>query len=290
MVAGQLVFDGLATGLVFVMLAAGMVLIISVSKILFMAYGMFYTIGAYTTWYIMEIAGIPYVAALVAAVVTSAVLGAVVYLLVFRRLQKIPGAFMSTLIASIGLMMVLNQANLLIFGTSPRSIPSIFRGNVMILGVGMPVGKLALIVIGVVICVVLFLIYEKTALGRAMRAVSFLPETAALQGINATRIYMVAIGAGTALAGIAGGLIAPTYGMNTSMGSNVIWTVMLMCMLGGMDSLLGAVVGGLIIGQILSFGQYYIGSPVQIVLFLIIGVVLYFRPNGLLGRGIGIET
>jgi branched-chain amino acid transport system permease protein len=289
MLVGQLFFDGLATGLVFVILATGLVLITSVSKILFMAYGMFYTIGAYTTWYVMKTLSFPYVAALVVAILATGILGALVYLLVFRRLQKIPGVFMSTLIASIGLMMFLNQANLLVFGTSPRSIPSVFRGNLTISGVGMPIGKLALIVIGVFVCMLLFLVYEKTGLGRSMRAVSFLPETAALQGINASRVYMVTIGVGTALAGIAGGLIAPTYGMSTSMGSNVIWTVMLMCMLGGMDSLLGAVVGGLIIGQILSFGQYFIGSAVQILLFLLIGVVLYFKPDGVLGRGIDIE-
>jgi branched-chain amino acid transport system permease protein len=288
MLVGQLMFDGLASGLVFVILATGLVLITSVNKILFMAYGMFYTIGAYTTWYGMKTINLPYFVALLAAVVASGLLGVVVYLLVFRRLQKMEGGFMATLIGSIGLMMVLNQANLLVFGTSARSIPSVFKGNITLGGVGMPIGKLVLIGTGVVVCVILFLIYEKTAIGRSMRAVSFLPETATLQGINSSRVYMVTLGVGTALAGIAGGLIAPSYGMGPSMGTNVIWTVMLMCMLGGMDSLLGAVVGGLIIGQILSFGQYFIGATIQLILFALIGIVLYFRPNGLLGRGIDI--
>jgi branched-chain amino acid transport system permease protein len=105
---------------------------------------------------------------------------------------------------------------------------------------------------------------------------------------------MISLGLGTALAGIAGGLIAPINGMNTDMGTNVVWTVLLMCMLGGMDSLLGALAGGLVIGQVLSFGQYYLqvylgnGALVQILLFIIIGVVLYFKPNGLLGRGVDV--
>ena len=121
-----------------------------------------------------------------------------------------------------------------------------------------------------------------------MRAVSFMPEGAALQGINSTRVFIATIGIGTALAGFAGGAIAPVYSISPEMGANVVWTVMLMMMLGGMDSLLGAVVGGVVIGQILSFGQYFIGSAVQIIVLVVVGIVLYFKPTGLLGRGIDI--
>jgi branched-subunit amino acid ABC-type transport system permease component len=121
-----------------------------------------------------------------------------------------------------------------------------------------------------------------------MRAVSFLPEAATLQGINTNRIYMIALGTGCMIAGFAGGILAPSYGMNPEMGSNVLWTVMLMVMLGGTGSLLGAVVGGVVIGQMLSFGQFYIGGMIQIIIFVVIGIVLYFKPAGLLGRKIDI--
>jgi branched-chain amino acid transport system permease protein len=288
MLAGQLMFDGLATGLVFVILATGLVLIASVNRILFMAYGMFYTIGAYTTWYAVHNFTLPYWISLIIGVACSGLLGVIVYLLIFQRLQKKEGSFLATLIASMGLMMILSQGNLLIFGTQPRSIPSVFTGNLEFIGINITISKLALIIIGIVVTLVLFFIYEKTPIGRSMRAVSYIPEAAALQGVNSNRVYLVTLGLGTALAGIAGAIIAPTYGINPQMGNNVIWTVMLMTMLGGMDSLLGAVVGGVVIGQILSFGQFYIGGTVQIILFIFIGVVLYFRPNGLMGRGIDI--
>jgi branched-chain amino acid transport system permease protein len=288
MLGGQLVFDGLATGLVFVILATGLVLIASVNKILFMAYGMFYTIGAYTTWYAVHNLSLPYFAGLVVGVIGSGILGILCYLLVFRRLQSLEGGFLATLIASMGLMMVLSQGNLLVFGTQQRSIPSVFTGSIQVFGINMMNSKLALIGMGVAVCLILFWIYEKTAVGRSMRAVSYLPDAAALQGVNSNWIYMITLGLGTALAGIAGAIIAPSYGISPQMGNNVIWTVMLMTMLGGMDSLLGAVAGGVVIGQILSFGQFYIGGMVQIILFIFIGVVLYFRPTGLLGRGIDI--
>ena len=288
MLFGKLVFDGLAMGLIFVIMATGFVIITSVNKILFMAYGVFYTIGAYTTWYIIDTWQLPYFAALVLSVLASGLLGILCYVLIFQRIQNMEGGFLASLIASMGLSMVLSQGDLLVYGTVAQGIPTVFPGTFVIAGVTISAAKIALIVIGVCVTVFLFLIYEKTRVGRAMRTVAFNPEIASLQGMNTNRIYLLTMGIGTALAGIAGGILAPTYGLSPSMGNNVLWTVMLMCMLGGMDSLLGAVAGGVIIGQLLSFGQFYIGSTIQIFIFIIIGIILYFRPNGLLGRGINI--
>jgi branched-chain amino acid transport system permease protein len=288
MLIGQLIFDGLAMGLVFVVLATGLVLISSVNRILFMAYGVFYTIGAYATWWVMELWDLPYFVALVIGVLLAGIIGILSYVLIFRRLQRSEGGFLATLIASMGLSMVLTQGDLLIFGTTRRSIATPFPGSFSIGGINITNAKLALIIFGVVVTVILFLFYEKTRPGRAMRTVAFMPEVASIHGVNIGRVYMWSLGVGCALAGIAGAMLAPSYGLNPGMGNSILWTVLLMTMLGGMDSLLGAVVGGVVIGQLLSFGQYYIGGLIQIVIFLIIGVVLYFKPNGILGRGIDI--
>jgi len=184
--------------------------------------------------------------------------------------------------------MLLNQGSIHLFGTQMRSIPPLFPGILSLGGITITYSKVFLIGLSIFTTLLLFLIYEKTSIGRSMRAVSYAPEGAALQGMNSTRIYLITMGLGTALAGFAGGAIAPAYSISPDMGANVVWTVMLMMMLGGMDSLLGAVVGGVVIGQVLSFGQYYIGSAVQIVVLVFVGVVLYFKPTGLLGRGIDI--
>ena len=288
MLAGQLIFDGFAMGLVFVILACGLVLITSVCRILFMAYGLFYTIGAYTTWSCIEYLSLPYAAALLVGLVASGMLGIVCYVLVLHRLQKLEGGFLATLIASMGLLMLLNQGSIHLFGTQMRSIPPFFPGILDLGGITITYSKVFLIGLSIATTLLLFVIYEKTAVGRSMRAVSFMPEGAALQGMNSTRIYVITMGLGTALAGFAGGAIAPAYSISPDMGANVVWTVLLMMMLGGMDSLLGAVIGGVVIGQILSFGQYYIGSSVQIVVLVFVGLILYFKPTGLLGRGIDI--
>lgn len=285
-VNAQLFVDGLATGLVFVILATGLVLITSVNKILFMAYGAFYTIGAYATWYAVRYLPLPYFGALLVGSLAAGLLGVLCYLLVFRRLLKLEGGFLASLIASMGLMMILTQGGVLVFGTQVKSIPSVFTGILEFGGVSLSKAKLALIIMGILLTVLLFLVYEKSSFGRSMRAVAFHREAAAMQGINADRIFLLVLGLGTAIAGFGGGAIAPVYGINPQMGASVVWTVMLM--LGGMDSLLGAVAGGFVIGQLLSFGQFYLGSIIQLIIFAAIGIVLYFKPNGLLGRGLDI--
>lgn len=292
---GQLIFDGMAIGLIYVILAAGLVLILSVSQIFFIAYGQFYMIGAYTVWYAVCMLHLPYLVALPIGVLCTAILGVLSYILIFQRVQFMEGRFLATITAALGLTLILGQAGLLVFGTVPRSIPAVVTGMINWFGISITVDKLVLIGLSVAITVALFLVHERANIGRAMRAVSILPEVASLQGINTNRIYLVTVGIGTALAGFAGGIIAPSYSINPQMGTNIIVSVLLLVMLGGMDSLLGAVAGGIVVGLILSFGQFFIGGTVQILLFFVIGVIIFFRPAGLLGHradfgGLGISV
>lgn len=288
MLFGQLFVDGFAMGLVFVIMATGLVLVTSVNKIIFIAYGMFYTLGAYTTWYTLNYFGINYFLALAIGVLGTGLIGALSYILIFSRLRLVEKAFLASLIAAMGLQMALAQGAILIFGTLMRSIPRVFDKTLTFWGITLVADKLMLIVLSILVCLGLFLVYEKTRLGRSMRAVSFAPEAATLTGINSNSVCILTMGIACGIAGIAGGLLAPCYGISPEMGNNIIWTVMLMAMLGGIDSLIGAVFGGIVIGQLLSFGQYYIGSTIQIIIFIVIGIILYFRPNGLMGRGVDI--
>lgn len=287
---GQLIFDGFAMGLVYVILAAGNVLICSVNKMIFVAYGMFYTIGSYFIWAMVNFTSVPYFLSLLIAAVGTGLVACLSYVLVFKKhqLRITEGGFLATMIASMGLNMVLNQLILIVFGTTGKSVPAVFPGILSVFGAKIAYDKVMLIIVGILVTLILFYIYEKTRFGRAMRAVAIDSEAATLQGIKANSVYMLTLMLACAVAGLAGGILAPSYGISPSMGSNIIWTVQLMTMLGGMDSLLGAVVGGVAVGQLLSFGQYYIGGTIQVVVFLAIGIVLYFRPNGLLGRGIDI--
>ncbi len=287
-IIGQLFFDGLATGLVFVILAAGLVLIISVSRILFIAYGQFYMVGAYMGWIAMNVFSLPFFPSLLIGTLTTAALGLLIWVAIFQHVEQGPGRFLSTIIIAMGLQLVIAQVGLNLSGTLPRSMPAIFPGTINFFDVVIARDKLFLISAGIASTLILFWVYEKTRIGRSMRAVAFNPEAAALQGVNINRTYLITMGIGAGLAGFAGGVISPSYGINPGMGSTILLSVLLMTMLGGMGSLLGALVGGLTVGLILSYGQFYVGGIVQIILFIIIGIIIFFRPGGLVGRVIDV--
>ena len=279
---GQLIIDGIVTGLVYVILAVGLVLILSVSRIFFIAYGQFYMLGAYIVWGSLALLKVPYFMGLLMAVMATTVLGLLCYQFIFRYLQ-VGRQFLANIVAAIGLMMIMGQAGLLIFGTIGRSVPSIFPGILSIGHMSIPVEKLVLVILTLFIAITAFYVYEKLKIGRAMRAVSLNPEAATLQGVKTNRVYLVTMGFGCALAGFGGGVMAPVYVIYPEMGSNIILSVLLVIMLGGMNSMIGAVLGGLVLGITLVFGQYFLGSMAQIFLFVVIGIIIFFRPGGLLG-------
>jgi branched-chain amino acid transport system permease protein len=280
---GQLTVDGLVMGMVYVILSAGIVFIMSISGIFYLAYGQFYMMGAFATWAGVTLLKLPFGISLSLAVLSTGILGLLTYQLIFQYTTYAENKFMATIVAAIGLMMIFSQAGFITLGSSARSIPVVFPGEISVFGINMTIAKMAIVVITVVVTSLLFLFYAKTKIGRAMRAVSFLSEAASLMGINTKLMCMASVGIGTALAGFAGGIIAPSYGLVPEMGNNVIAVVLLIAMFGGIDSLMGSVVAGIIVGMVLSFGQYFLGSYSQILVFLIVGIVIAFRPGGLLG-------
>ena len=231
-------------------------------------------------------AGISYFVAVPIAVIATAILGGLSYVLVFRPLQFRADQFLTNIIASVGLMLILGQAALLLFGTEARGVPSVFSYVFDVAGVRIPLEKIVVIVMSVMVLLALHVILQKTRTGRAMRAISFRPDVAALQGVNADRIFLVTMVIGCALAGFAGAIMAPIFGVDPSMAENG-FLVMLVVMLGGVGSMPGAILGGLVFGMTLSYGQYYIGSgESQILFFAVILAILLVRPGGILGKNI----
>jgi len=284
-ILAQLIVDGLGMGLVYVLLASGMNLIIAISGILFLAYGQFYMLGAYILWGLMVLLKVPYFIALCVATIVPAILGGVIYRLIFQRIQSMGRQFLNGIVAAIGLMLLLGQAALLAFGTSSRGVGSVFIGMLEVGGVRITFEKVVLIMLAVVVILGLHFILQKTQVGRAMRAVSFNPDVAALQGVNSNRTYLGAMVVGCGVAGFAGGAMAPVFAISPSMGGTITLLILLVVMLGGIGSMPGAILAGLVLGLTLSFGQYFIGTGlVQILLFAVIGCIVFFRPGGLLGQ------
>ncbi|MGD0917721.1 MAG: branched-chain amino acid ABC transporter permease [Thermodesulfobacteriota bacterium] len=280
----QLIVNGLGMGLIYVLLAVGLNLILSIPRILLMAYGEFYLLGAYVIWGMLVKWEQPFFISLALAVLVPAILGAISYRLIFQRIQHIERRFLANVVAAIGLMMVLKQVALLFFGTESRGLPSVFPGMIHFAGVSISKEKVALILFALAVALGLYFILQKTNIGRAMRAVSFRADVASLQGINPKRTYLATMVLGCAISGFAGGIMAPVFAISPSMGT-IILPVMFVIMLGGIGSMLGSVIGGLILGMTIAFGHYFIGSGVaQIMLYAVIGIIIFFRPGGLFGQ------
>ena len=282
-VLGQLIVDGLVTGFVYVILAVGLLLILSVSRIFFIAYGQFYMLGAYIVWGSLTLLKIPYFLSLPVAVVATGIVGALCYQYIFRFITD-KDQFLANIVAAIALMMIMGQAALLVFGTISRSVPPVFPGIISVANISIPNEKLALVILTLIIAIAAFIVYEKMKIGRAMRAVALNSEAATLQGVKTGRVCLATMAFGCALAGFGGGAMAPVYVIYPEMGSNIILSVLLVIMLGGMGSMVGAVLGGLVLGITLVFGQYFLGSMAQVFLFVVVGIIIFFRPGGLLGN------
>jgi branched-chain amino acid transport system permease protein len=280
----QLIINGLGMGLIYVLLAVGFNLILSIPRIFFIAYGEFYLLGAYVIWGMLVKWKQPFFFSLILAVLVTAMLGAITYRLIFQRIQYTQRRFLANAAAAIGLMMVLKQAALLVFGTESRGLPSVFPGMINFAGVSISIEKAVLILSALAVALGLYFILQKTNIGRAMRAVSFRADVASLQGVNPNRMYLTTMVLGCGISGFAGGIMAPVFAISPSMGT-IILPVMFVIMLGGTGSMLGAVVGGLILGITIAFGHYFIGSGVaQIILYAVIGIIIFFRPGGLFGQ------
>ena len=172
-----------------------------------------------------------------------------------------------------------------VFGPEDKSIDTVFAGVVSLAGASISVERLVIVPISAALIACLFAYIQWTRSGRAMRAVAQDADAAALQGVNPVMISGLAFAIGCALAAGAGGLVAPVFLLNPFMGGTAVMKAFVIICLGGMGSVLGAVLGGLILGLVDSFCTTVFGGPVaQIAAFVILIAVLLFRPQGLLGR------
>jgi branched-chain amino acid transport system permease protein len=286
----QIIVDGMAMGMIYVLLASGVNLIISISGILLIAYGQFYMVGAYILWAMIVLAKVNFFIALCVATLVPAIIGGIIYRLIFHRIQIMDRQFLNGIVAAIGLTLIMAQGVLLAFGTSSRGVGTVFTGILQSGDIRITLEKLVIILLGIVVLLALHFMLQRTNTGRAMRAVSFNPDVAALQGVNSSRTYLLTMAIGCGLAGFAGGAMSPAFAISPDMGS-ITLLILLVVMLGGIGSMVGAILAGLILGLTLSFGQYFIGTGVsQIIFFAVVGLIVFFRPGGLLGQNTDITV
>jgi branched-chain amino acid transport system permease protein len=280
---GQLLL-GLINGAFYAMLSLGLAVIFGLLNIVNMAHGALFMVGAFVAWMLLTWVGLGYWWALILSPLIVGALGVALEKLFISRLYKLDHLY--GLLLTFGLALVIEGVFRNQFGSSglPYRIPPELSGSWDFDFMFMPVYRAWVVVFALVACLATWLVIEKTRLGAYLRAAT---ENAALVqafGVNVPRMVTLTYGAGVALAALGGVLAAPIYSVNPQMGSNLIIVVFAVVVIGGMGSILGAVLTGFGLGVIEGLTKVFWPEASATVIFVIMIIVLLARPAGLFGR------
>lgn len=289
----SLLITGLVMGIIYALMALGLTMIFSILNVINFAHGEFYMLGGYFSYLILEtFVGLnPFIAVAVSGLLV-ALIGIAFELLFLRPMHQgqieRPGEY--AILITFGLSFFLQNLALAVFGPYPHRPPSFFEGTIDLVVTRVSADRLTASLASLLLLALLLLIINKTWIGKAMQAVSQDKDAAAVVGINPLRMNTIAFALGVGLAALSGALIAPTFSIAPDVGAVPSIRSYVIIVLGGMGSIPGSILGGLLIGLVESFGAGYFpdasrGLNYKTAFGLIIfALVLLFRPRGFFGR------
>jgi branched-chain amino acid transport system permease protein len=278
------VVTGLALGVAVILVALGLTIIFGLLDVINMAHGEFYALGGFAAVALGSI-GLPFWLLLFLVPLVMLPIGYIVERGLIQRVFHSGERHVTTLLLTFGFGLVMEDAFRLAFGPNPYRPETPIRGGVELAGVFVPSYRIFLIAIGALIIAGVALVVYRTRLGAMVRAAAYDRNMAASLGVPVQWVYAGAFAFGTALAGLAGVLLAPIYSVFPTMGRDFILLAFTVVIVGGMGSIAGAVVAGLFLTQVQAIASLYI-SPVWTdpIVFGIMVLMLIVRPQGLFGR------
>jgi branched-chain amino acid transport system permease protein len=288
----EILLNGLSMGAIYALLALGFVLIYKSTGVINFAQGELAMVGAFICYSFATLMNIPYLYAFLVALIGGLILGAIVYQTFFRTMVGEP--LFSTIMVTVGLASILTCLAGLIWGHDVYSLNSPFTDKVIHIGnITFAQGSAYTIVVSVVLFVIFILFFNRSLLGISMRGTAEDPDTAGLMGINVKKIHMVAWALGALVAAVAGMFLAEQSFVRLSMSHTGI-KAMSAAILGGMESVSGAILGGVIIGVVeglaanylsgMEVGDFHFGDIKDVAAFVIMIIVLMIRPHGIFGK------
>ena len=278
--------EGLVMAAVLALTAVGLSLVFGVMRVVNVAHGEFFMLGAVTAWFVAQaLPGAPalgFLAALVVSPLVAASIAIGLDRLVLRRLDYEPEA---VIVATIGFGYVLQQGALSFYGPEARSVAAPFAFSIQFPWFGYSGYKLAVVAFAALLLAAVWLLIARTRIGLVMRATQWDRETATAFGIDTGRVYALVFGLGAGLAAIAAVLIVPISQAHYLMGTDPVLLSFIVVIIGGLGSLRGTVIAALLIG--LSDGiisVFFSPTLARILATLVVALVLVFRPQGLFGR------
>ncbi len=274
--------NGLSFGALLFILAAGLSLIFGMMDVVNLAHGAFYMLGAYVALTVVAQTGLFWPALVVAPVVVG-LLGLVIEPLLLRRLR---GRHLDQVLLTIGVSLVTADLIGLVWGREIRSLPfpEGLDGAVTVMGGDYPVYRLFVIVFGALLALVLTVVHRRTQLGALIRAGVDDAQMLAALGVDIDRLFARTFAVGAALAGLAGVIAAPVFGVFPGMDVEALINSLIVVVIGGLGTLSGAAAGSLLVGPADTFGKVLFPQFALALIFAIMALVLLLRPTGLLGR------
>jgi branched-chain amino acid transport system permease protein len=278
----QALINGFTLSFIYILMALGLAFIMSIARILQLAHGEVYMIGAYIVFYLTTAFGLNIYLALPLSMIIMAVFGIFMEKFIFRRIQN---QLLTTIIASMGITMILTNIAIVSFGLYTRSVPRIAEGSFQVFGGSFPKDRVIVVAITVFLLLMVALFLKKFKSGQAMVAISQNREGAMLAGINPVQVSRLAFIIACALAAAGGGLTGAILNVSPFMGTPPLVKGIVIIVLGGLGSLPGAVVGGMILGLLDGILPIMFDPLVAALSPLILVVIfLLFRPQGLFGH------
>jgi len=280
---GQLLV-GLINGSFYALLSLGLAVIFGLLDVVNFAHGAFYMTGAFAAWLLLERLGVGFWPALLLAPLLTGALGALVERTMLRRLYALDNIY--GLLLTFGLTLVVEGLFHHVYGNSGSSypVPELLAGGTNLGFMFLPRYRAFVLVASLVVCLGTWFVIERTRLGAYLRAGTENPRLLQAFGVDVPLMKTLTFAFGVALAGLAGVMAAPIYQVAPHMGSNLIIVVFAVVVIGGMGSILGAVVTGLGLGLVEGLTKYYYPPAATTVVFAVMAVVLLLRPAGLFGR------
>jgi branched-chain amino acid transport system permease protein len=278
------VVNGLSIGVAVVLMALGLTIIFGLLDVINMAHGEFYAIGAYAALALIG-AGLPFWWALALTPLLMAVLGYATERTLIQRVFHSKDRHTLTLLLTFGIAIILEDVLKIVFGANPLRIEQPITGATEMFGLFFPNYRLFLMAVGAAVIAAVWAVVFRTRLGAMVRAAAFDRHMAASLGVPVSTVYAGTFAFGVALAGLSGVLLAPIYSVFPTMGRDFVLVAFSVVIIGGMGSIKGAVIAGLLLTQVQSISSLVI-SPVwsDPLLFGIMVLVLMWRPHGLFGR------
>lgn len=283
--ARDIIIAGLLLGGIYALIAAGLSLQYGVARVLNVAHGEFIMIGAFITWWMFtNVSFDPLISIVITGPVTF-ILGLLLYRFVFRKIMvespTIEAFEGKSMLAAFGMLYVFQNLARWIWGSNTYAYTYMATS---VTSARIPLNRLVALAVVIVLAAAFYYFLSHTRLGKAIRASALDPTTAGLVGVNVYRVLGICFGLGLAMAGVAGSLLSILYSVNTSMGLGYTVIALIVVVLGGLGSVQGAFIGGILLGLMSSLVSYYQPSMTMIAYYVVFILLLLIRPKGIMGK------